>query len=220
MKHKDRSVENDVRGFCGWQFLGRVINEAEDQEKGLVVALFETGGRVSEVIKLRKRHFYLELNPEVIVVDAMPVVKKYEKISEIPDPKKKRGVRWVTQKKADSRTIPIKKTDPLVPYLVNHYNKAKDYLFPSMSRVEAFLIVRNIGKRMGDDIVPFSSIKTSQLYPHWFRAQRASQLKSEYNFDLLALASFFRWKLPGMGATPLYTYLSWEEMARRMGVKI
>jgi hypothetical protein len=216
---KERSVEKDVRGFCGWAFLLSLVKKTPLPYRGFMATLFETGGRVSEVLKLRKRHFHLDLHPEIIVVDGMPVVKKYRKIGEIPDPSKKRGVRWITEKKEDTRTFPIKKTDPLTPYLISHLERSKDYLF-SMNRLEAFRLVRGVGESIGEQPVPFSSISTSQLYNQWFRAQRASQLKSEYNFDLLALASFFRWKLPSMGAIPLYTYLSWEEMARRMGINI
>jgi integrase len=216
---KQRGVYKDVRGFCGWSFLLTFVKKTPLPYRGFIATLFETGGRISEVLRLRKRHFHFDLHPDIIVVDGMPVIKKYKKIGEIKDPSRKSGKRWTTEKLEDTRTFPIKKADPLTTYLVSHLERSKDYLF-SMNRLEAFRLIRSVGESLGDQPVPFSSITTSQIYCHWFRAQRASQLKSEYNFDLLALASFFRWKIPGMGATPLYTYLSWEEMARRMGVEI
>lgn len=216
---KERSVEKDIRGFCGWKFLLNFIRNTPLPYRGFIACLFETGGRISEVLQLRRRNFYFDLHPELIVVDGMPVVKKYKKVGEVEDPSRKSGKRWVTKKTKDTRTFPIKKSEPLTPYLINHIKRSKDKLF-FMNRLEALRLIRNVGKSLKEQDVPFSSITASQIYCHWFRAQRASQLKSEYNFDALALASFFRWKMPGMGTIPVYTYLSWEEMARRMNVKI
>jgi integrase len=193
---KSRSVERDVQGFCGWEFLLR-IREAcgRPVDKALIAALFETGGRVSEVLQLKKSNFVDR--GEFLVVDSMPVLKKKEK---------------------SYRTFPIPKWEPLTKdiedYLNSYVEKEGDRLFP-FNRVNAFFIIRQIGGRLGDVKIPFSNIYANQLYPHWFRAMRATQLKSEYDFDAIALASFFGWKLPQFGVMTVYSKLSWEELSRR-----
>ena len=54
---KKRSVEV-VESFCGWDFLADLVKKCEwSRDRELVAALFETGGRVSEVIRLETRMF-------------------------------------------------------------------------------------------------------------------------------------------------------------------
>ncbi|MCJ7732140.1 tyrosine-type recombinase/integrase, partial [Candidatus Bathyarchaeota archaeon] len=66
--------------------------------------------------------------------------------------------------------------------------ESEDYLFPSPSRnlhlcrQRAYQIVTSIGDRVG-----------IQVWNHWFRSQRASQLATEYSFDIQVLADWFKW---------------------------
>lgn len=135
--------------------------------QALVAALFETGGRISEVLQLRSSHFDLVTDPNFVVVKGMPLVKR----------KKKRGGHQSSG--VPTRTFPIKRTDPLWPFLERWVKKYKpnELLFP-LSRTKAYLLVRELGK---------------DLYPHWFRSQRASQLAFDYGWDIPALMEFFAW---------------------------
>ena len=168
---KEHSVKRDVRGFCGWPKLLEIVKRAERKSpktypKGflpaLIAALFETGGRVSEVLQLRPENFDLDSSPDFIVIKDMPLVKR----------KKKSAI--------TSRTFPIKRSDPLCQVLVNWVNKCapKKPLF-LVSRSKVFVMVRSLGE---------------DLYPHWFRAQRASQLALEHGLDASDLTEFFAWE--------------------------
>jgi len=201
-KYERVSVETDIKEFCGWDFLLGIIRECENtpysfdreyfvkRDKGLITALFLTGGRVIEVLELRKRNFELD-DPEWIIVRGMRVAKRYKKIGEYMD--KEGNTRWITETKFEPRgRFPIPRKEPLVPYLLDHLNQVDDYLFPSpkttkkrphMTTTRAYQIVNNVGKRLG-----------VHLYDHWFRAQRACQLAEEYEFELHDLLDFFGWK--------------------------
>ena len=192
-------VKRDVREFCGYDLLLRLVEASPSlMMKCFVAVLFETGGRVSEVLSLRKRDFadrgdYLEVR--------LPVLKRYVKVDEVPDPGKPSGRRWVTESIRDEfRTIPILKESPLLPYIEAYLRTLRDddLLFP-FTRQTAFNRLRRIGKQVDGNL---------ELYPHWFRAQKASQLASEYGFSVYDLKEFFRW-----------TNLSTPEMYASLGAK-
>jgi len=158
------------------------------RDQALIATLFLTGGRVSEVIPLRKNNFNLQDEPDAIIVTDMPREKSFRKVGEYIENGKKK---WITEKvEATRRDFPILKNEALVPYLTKWLEEVDDYLFTSpaksrdhLSRVRAYQIVKNISNRVGEEI-----------WPHWFRSQRASQLASEYGFELHALIDFFDWK--------------------------
>jgi hypothetical protein len=86
----------------------------------------------------------------------------------------------VKRREIGTRTFPISKSDPLYPYMEKWILKHRDdeLLFP-ITRTYAFMLIRKLQKN---------------LYPHWFRAQRASQLAFEKGFDVNDLVEFFGWK--------------------------
>jgi len=157
------------------------------RDQALIAALFETGGRVSEVVQLRLRNFQVE--EEAVIVTGMRVLKRFEKVKEYEDETGR--VRWVTKPVYETRgRFPILVKEPLVPYLLSWLEESEDYLFPSsaehrnhISRSWAYKIVRRVGDRLG-----------RHIWPHYFRSQRASQLVQDYGFDLHQLLRFFNWK--------------------------
>jgi len=195
---KTHRVDVDVKEFCGWDYLMRIIKRArKGEERALIATLFLTGGRVSEVLQLRRDHFDLS-NEKVILVKGMPVEKRFRKVGEYKIGGK---VKWDTVKEFDERTFPIMRSEPLVPTLLEWLNGIhdKDKLLFDMSRTKAFYIVRDVEK---------------DLYPHWFRAQRASQLAAEYGFDLHSLMDYFHWK--DIQIALHYSRLGWQGLARKM----
>jgi len=207
------SVQTVLR-FVGWDTLLNMVKECESTEykvspvwepesphaeehraklvrrdQALIAASFLTGGRISEVIQLRRSNFNLRDNPDSIIVTDMPREKSFRKIGEEEMPNGKK--RWITEKVfATRRDFPILKNEVLVPYLTSWLEEVDDHLFPSpaknrdhLSRQRAYQIVTDIGRRVGETV-----------WPHWFRSQRASQLASEYGFELHALMDFFDWK--------------------------
>jgi hypothetical protein len=223
---KIRTID-EVQGFCGWNFLNSLIRVFKfPPYQGFVAALFETGGRVSEVLELKREHFNLDLHPEVIVVERMPVLKRYEVIRKEPDPEKKKGFRWVTEKRSDYRFFPIKKGEPLVPYLLGWLETVSSNRLFGFDRFQALKMLRHAGKILNKPI-PFTKhrdknrpLNSSEIFPHLFRAERASQLASEYGFDVYSLNQFFGWKPRKLQMAEKYASLDWKGLARRMGVSI
>lgn len=202
-KHK---VKEDVREFCGYDFLLKLIeNERNPMFQCLIATLFETGGRISEVLELRKGDF-IDRDENYIEV-RIPVYKRYRKIGRVPDETKKSGFRWITEKVTDDfRTIPIMKDSPLLPYIQNYLGTLKnnEKLFP-FRRETAFRRLRELGRRIDENL---------ELYPHWFRAQKASQLASEYEFNVYDLKEFFKWI---SDSTPqFYASLGTKGLAKKM----
>ena len=209
-----RASVKSVLRFVGWGTLMDLVRECENtpykvspawepespyaedhraklvhRDQALIATLFLTGGRVSEVISLRKTNFNLEADPDAIEVTDMLREKSFRKIDEVELPNGRK--RWITEKvMATRRDFPILKNEPLVSYLASWLDEVDDYLFPSpaghrdhLSRQRIYQIVKDVGRRIGEEI-----------WPHWFRSQRASQLAVEYGFDLHALIDFFDWK--------------------------
>lgn len=223
---KIRTID-EVEGFCGWDFLLSFIKVFDFLPyQGFVAALFLTGGRVSEVLELTKRHFNLSLHSDLIVVEHMPILKRYEVVDKVPDPSKKRGFRWVTERKSDYRFFPIRKSEPLVSYLMKWIDLApSDKLF-EFDRFKALIMLRHAGKILNKPI-PFTKHTTEnrplmswEVFPHLFRAERASQLASEYSFDIYSLRQFFGWKPRKLDMAEKYAALDWKGLARRMGVTV
>ena len=208
-----RASVGEVLRFVGWGTLMGLVRECENtpykvspvwprdspyaeeyrdrlvrRDQALIAALFLTGGRVSEVVPLRKNNFSLQGEPDAIIVTDMPREKSFRKVGEYVENGKKR---WITEKvEATRRDFPILKNEALVPILTSWLEETEDYLFTSpakhrthLTRVRAYQIVTDLGERCGE-----------KIWPHWFRSQRASQLASEYGFELHALIDFFDWK--------------------------
>jgi integrase len=191
-----RSVEV-IETFCGWDYLLDTVNRCDRiRDKALISALFETGGRVSEVLSLEKKHFALD-DPDYIVVKAMPIFKRYKKIGEYTDEQGRR--RWKTTKTKGYRTFPIPRREPLVPYLLDYLDLCKSDRLFNISRVHAWRIITKINP---------------DVFPHWFRAQRASQLAVEYGFDVHDLVDFFDWKSLPMALH--YSRMGWKGLAAKM----
>lgn len=195
---KTHSVERDITEFCGWDRLleiadkaGKIKSRVYSSEflQALVAALFETGGRVSEVLSLKPENFDLGPDPDFVIVKGMLVLKR-----------KKKGKAPILGSGIPFRSFPIKRTDPLWPYLERWIKKCKpgERLFP-ISRSKTFLLVRGLGK---------------DLYPHWFRSQRASQLAFDYGWGVGQLMEFFAWT--HMGTALKYTHHGWKGLAEAM----
>jgi len=202
MNPKKRSIARDIQSFCGWDFLISLVEVASTPlYKAIISGLFLTGCRVSEFIQLRGENVNLDAHPSLIIVEDAPIVKRKGEY-------------------INRRTFPINKKEPLVPYFLEYIKgkRKKELLFP-YSRVRIYQIVREVGRKLNCDI-PFSRIHSSELYPHWFRAQRARQLRSDYGFTDEELRDWFGWKYRAEGMAAVYGKLSWIELAKKMGVEV
>lgn len=209
-----KSVKN-LEGFQGWGLLQELIDECRNTEyrpspvwmnylntkdveeyrehltkrdQALIATLFLTGGRVNETAQLRKSNFKTEETPQGtwILVTGMAVLKGFKKIGvdEVTN-------KWITEKVHQTRgRFPIPGDEPLVPYMMDWVEQSEDHLFTSpakhrahISGMRVYQIIRDIGQRCGVEI-----------WPHWFRAQRASQIFAEYGYSPHQLKEWFSWK--------------------------
>jgi integrase len=202
---KKRSIERDIEAFCGWDFLERLAGASSHYLDGEVISgLFLTGCRVSELLMLRRENFRLNVHPELVVVERAPVIKRYSR---------KLRKRYIAY-----RTFCFRRDEPLVPFLLKRLKNARAFLYP-FTRQGIFYAVRRVGDIVNMP-VPFSNIHSSQLYPHWFRAQRARQLKYDYGFSDEMLRDWFGWKFRSEGMPAIYGKYSYLEFARQMGVSL
>ena len=241
---KSRSVAKDVEAFCGWDFLLDLVEAAPSTfMQGLMAALFGTGGRISEVLALRKWNVDTDLHPDVVVIKQMPLLKRFKKEGnvtkwkcvghcmrrwterptqdEFMEHKIKKYTGWVTTPIVDHRTFPIRISEPLTPYFLSWCEEVKgdlDLLFP-IKRSAAFVRIRNVGKTLDQDI-PFCNIHSPLIYAHWFRSERACQLAFDYGFDREDMNEFFQWRERKPSMAERYASLGWKGLARKMNVDV
>lgn len=219
MKH---SVDKDVKEFCGWPTLKKIVTAAEadsylpQRDAGFIGACFCTGGRVSEVLGLRAHmvEVYKGCTPRLVVVKGMPLLKRYKKIGELVD--EKGDKHYETEPLTLTRDFCFRSDEPMVKpfavWVIHALNNNYDWLFPSpvksgepLSRNWAYWLVTRAGHKLG-----------MELYPHWFRAQRASQLAVDYDLKEASLLEWFQWEK--WETAKKYTKLGVAGMAKRMGV--
>ena len=167
-EYERESVMN-LPGFCGWKTLMWLVKAADltqyrtsqndylrQRDQSLVCLLFQTGGRVQEVLQLRKGHF--KILEDKILVSGMPVVKRYKKVrswiekrKDLPTrlfdgkPNALAGLyeydekhRCYTRKRWETLPNPFKRMDftiwkqePLSTVTIEWILQSNDYLFPA-----------------------------------------------------------------------------------------
>lgn len=157
--------------------------------------MFETGGRISEVLSLEKRNFKLE--KKYVIVIGMKVGKRFKKTGEYLD--ENNHVRWKTRLVKAYRTFPILRTEPLTEHLIAWINQCNEGKLFKIGRVRSYQIVTKINP---------------DVWCHWFRSQRASQLALEYGFSVHDLVEFFNWKTLEMAIH--YSRMGWKGLASKM----
>jgi len=215
---KTLSATEAVISFCGWDYLRSLIDLCKTPfEMGLISGIFETGGRISEVIDLFGSSFDFETHPEVVIVRKMKLLKRWRKNKETGEVTKIRSY----------RTFPIRVDEQLVPELRNWISECRFDRPFGISRSKAFLVVRDIGKRLGNEQIPNTlkkdgsrPLRSSELSPHIFRAEKASQLVEDYGFDVLSLNQFFGWRPKRTSMAERYAGMGWKGLARAMGVEV
>ena len=188
--------------FCGWDTLTHLYNKAEgNRDKLLVLSLFKTGGRITEVLELTKSAFDFKASQHSVIVREMNILKKFQHTKE------------GTVKIEAKRSIPILRRENLTGEWEALLGKLRHQrifygrsLTKPMSRVNAYLIVTAIGKRAG--------VRVSD---HWFRGMRASQLAEDYGFGVYELNQFFGWGARNpRNMAERYASLGWRGLEQRM----
>lgn len=125
------SVLTDVNEWIGWEELQKKIGKLpKERDQNIARALFETGGRVSEVIQLKPRHF--QDDGEYVKVMGMPLEKS-----------KKLTQRW---------PFLIEKTEPLMNSLLKWIMTRKNWLFPSPLGKNPYISRQYVWKFLHDEL--------------------------------------------------------------------
>jgi integrase len=205
------------------------------REQAFLSALFLTGGRVSEVLALKKSMFEIRKRERVIVVRNMPLLKRYRKLSEVKDEEGKR--KWITEKLQKTRKpFPISLREPPVAFLLGWLDSLPNedsLLFESpynvgkpLTRFWAYYTIRRLDEavspelrqKLGLDkpfVVDGKVVKDKlHLWLHFFRSQRACCLVSEFNFQLHELLDYFTWE--HIQTAMDYAKKGWRGLAEKM----
>ncbi len=170
-----------------------------ERDRGLYSATFLTGGRIEEVLGLRVEHF--QETEDLIIVKKMPLLKRYEKISEyiekvdeLPTNKLRRLFkldeetgkyyrrRFQTEKtEAERKPFAFPTKEPLANILAEWIKQAENFLFPGYGERLSYSRAYQIFSKIG-------------IHPHWLRAQRASCLTSFYGWPMEKMMEWMGWE--------------------------
>ena len=233
------SVKDFVEAWVGWTpitSLAEIAGERfGEREEAFFSTLFLTGGRVSEVLNLRRSNFEARREEGLIVVRNMLLLKRYKKLRQYEAADgEKTAKKWVTQRLQKTRKpFPIQMQEPLTPKLLGWIEKSANLLFPSpyktdrpLSRFWAYKTVRKLDESLSSDLKESLGLNKPfvvdgrqvgdalHLWLHWFRSQRASQLVNDYGFEVVDLIDYFSWEHYGTALT--YARRGWRGLASKM----
>ena len=228
------SVKKYVEEFVGWTALKQLVNYAESgRDRGFLSALFESGGRVREVLALEAENFSILPKENLIIVRNMKLSKRYKKLEDHIDELGHKH--WITELIPSIRKpFPILLGEPLAQILYDFLQGKHGLLFPSpykaklpLTRSWAYKLVRGLDsslpvdlkKRLGldrafQDREGHKISDSIHLWLHWFRSQRASQLVSDYGFELLDLIDYFSWESERTAI--IYARKGWRGLSSKM----
>lgn len=163
------NVYRDVDEWIGWEKLGDMVGQIEQsRDKNILRAIFLTGGRVSEVIRLKPGMFSEADENGLIRVMGAPL-EKNKTLSE-------------------RRPFYIKRDEPLMESLHEWIRGSNKWLFPSGLGKDPF-VTRGWAWQVVNE--------ATNRYPHFFRALRATQLVYEYGLTYEDLIVWFTWQNVG-----------------------
>ena len=202
-------------GFFGWDELKRNAWLAEGNRARLAyILLFKTGGRVSEVLTLTRKHFQLDFSPNNMMVKGMLVEKQKKQfpvMSADGKPKLKKDGKPLTKTQSvkDYRNFAIRKEEPLSAELIKYLEtvKEKDWNVPlieyssgkTVSRNQVYYDMAKIGMNIPIGVNKEDWFRyKGDIYPHLLRGMRASCLVQYYKYGVYQMMNWFGWKSSDM----------------------
>lgn len=214
-KNIQRSVKD--LDWVGWNRIEDLVEKAEDRAKGLIIIGFKTGGRISEILQLREKHF--SFDGEFWTV-TLPLEKKYRKVEDVKKWKcLKCNRRWTKDekeywdekrwwRKKECKEGGKHKIDTYKGYTTKKVNDTRDSEFPENEPLNEEL--KEYVQSCADLLFPHPKDPTKPMHRsyayklvtqvdgdiwlHWLRAQRACQLAEEAGFQIPHLKQWFKWE--------------------------
>lgn len=209
-----------MKEFAGWDAFDELLKYTQAPvQSRFILALIKTGGRSGEVLQLGKPNFKVNRRDKMLYVKDMRLEKRW---GTNKDPVTHKALRLPNGKLSTFTKIDYRKDFPiwLDEPLTKEFLSAIDavdgtYLFKSPYKKHEFYCVnwgymflrkitddlpRPLFNRLGlnqpfrDNRTGIDLAQTIHLWQHYFRAQRASQLRSEYGFTEADLMEYFGWK--------------------------
>jgi integrase len=184
---------------------------ADREDKFLLWLLYCSGGRVSEVLPLRKRSFTFELNKSVMHVELPTLKNRKSRIRIVPIPyngqyKDSEMCKFVREVITTSDSD---EEDRIFNYSLNH-NNGRVTIYNHIKRFKKDLTVSRFsdGKRTPVVFEGFS------LFPHFLRHCRLTHLVRYYHFDAFRLQKFAGWSSPAPAS--VYVQLDTSDLISQM----
>ena len=166
-EYKRHSVQ-DISSFCGYQVLRDLMVNADLDTERLIPILFLTGGRLNEIMPLKRSNF---------------IIGGEDKDTQRSDFIKVTGMVVEKQKETTWRTFSWHRSEPLTDDLLDYlYTLGKDELLIKQSASWVYKRITNLVRDEDGKSVWWS---------HRLRAERASQLVTSYNFTDAMLMRWF-----------------------------
>ena len=257
LRYHKRSIGSpeEVPEFIGWNKLLSIIDACNhidydvywreycrERDKALIATMFETGGRVGEVLSLTRDNFDFN-HSKYCLVTGMLLEKRFLKTGSYIETLEKEptGVhaklyepklldngkqiwtrkRWRTTITSDKvkrlrirRPFPIFKNEPLYPIMKAWIQRNHgDLLFPSPKTR------KNGSREMTESnawiiVNRLQTLTDIEMWPHWFRSQLIQQQHHDYGLTWEELKMWFSWVSEKMAE--LYAKTSGETLADRM----
>jgi integrase len=217
----DKRTVSDIRTFAGWDYILDIIHRIRErhglQKAAYYASLIAGGWRASEVCRhqvndgpdgkfvygLRREHVQVKEDEGLLIFQSVPLLKKYYRLNpqyllltneehgrlpeDIQDKfsyieSKDVWLRKVydTERKIERRTAAAPLSEKTSHIILEYLNSStsSDFLFPFNRYVAYGTLI---------DVEP-------NVWLHWFRSQRASQLSVEYGWDKSQIKQWFDWQ--------------------------
>jgi hypothetical protein len=229
-----KSVARDLKGFCGWKRLNKVINALDEYEKERArrddlnigdcgVILFTGGFRIDEVLHahltaggevetgLKPENIVVRFNEKAgrkqLVFEDCYALKKYTKSDPITGKDGRRHYRTIERimGKPAWRTAGVELWEPFVSRILD---------FAKKTDKEDYLFP-NLSRQVAYQIIrKVTESPAGYFWPHRFRAERANQLVEDYGWSVDDLMRWYAWK--NYSVAIAYASGDWQSASARM----
>jgi len=220
-----RMAVTNLQGWLGWTPFMKLVGLSKgSRERAFICASFATGGRITEVLALRKSNFEVLKDQGIVLIKGMALKKRYRKVEAITKEDGSKG--WLTEPVLKSRAaFPIVMAEPTTGIVLDWLGGIQDLLFESpyrdgpLSRFWGYNVLRELDRgidpRLREEL---GLTKGMHLWPHMLRSLRASQLNEDYSLGLEELLSFYSWE--SLVTARRYARKSWRSLASLMSGKV